>query len=54
MVQQSLTNPRVLEALRQVMENPNATEQYADDAEIGPVLMQVNQILQSMASDDEE
>jgi len=44
-VQSGLTNPRVLQAFRSMLDNPSSTEQYINDPEIGPVLLQVSNIL---------
>eukprot|EP01114_Cavostelium_apophysatum_P015083 TRINITY_DN4042_c0_g1_i1.p1 TRINITY_DN4042_c0_g1~~TRINITY_DN4042_c0_g1_i1.p1 ORF type:complete len:349 (+),score=65.38 TRINITY_DN4042_c0_g1_i1:954-2000(+) len=44
-VQSGLSNPRVLQALRVLMEDPNNATQYLNDPEIGPVLMQVHSIM---------
>ena len=40
-VQGSLSNPRVMQAFRAMMEDPSAANNYLDDPEIGPVLAQV-------------
>jgi len=44
-VQAGLANPRVLEALKGLMEDPASATQYLSDPEIGPVLMEVYRTL---------
>eukprot|EP01117_Protostelium_nocturnum_P010145 TRINITY_DN3619_c0_g2_i3.p1 TRINITY_DN3619_c0_g2~~TRINITY_DN3619_c0_g2_i3.p1 ORF type:complete len:407 (-),score=131.30 TRINITY_DN3619_c0_g2_i3:1027-2247(-) len=44
-IQAGLGNPRVLEALRNIMENPNSAMQYLTDPEIGPILLQVSNVV---------
>lgn len=44
-IQASLANPRVLQALRTLMENPSAAAQFVNDPEIGPILLQVHNII---------
>jgi len=44
-IQASLANPRVLQALRTLMENPAAAAQFVNDPEIGPILLQVHNII---------
>jgi len=41
----ALTNPRVLAALRSLMEDPSSVSQYMNDPEIGPVIVQVSRLL---------
>lgn len=53
-VQDGLRNPRVLEAFRAIMEDPQAAPDYLNDPEIGPVLLQVNHILQTDPGVDSE
>jgi ribosomal protein L12E/L44/L45/RPP1/RPP2/uncharacterized protein Smg (DUF494 family) len=44
-IQMGLANPRVMAAFRNMMENPASATQYINDPEIGPILLQVSQIL---------
>lgn len=45
-IQAGLSNPRVLQALRALIENPSSATQFLSDPEIGPVLIQVHNIIQ--------
>ena len=44
-VQSAMTNPRVLEAFQRIMEDPSSAGRYLSDPQIGPILMQVNNLL---------
>lgn len=44
-IQLGLSNPRVLLALKALIDNPAAASQFVNDPEVGPVLLQVSQIL---------
>jgi len=44
-IQAGLANPRVLQALKALIENPSSAAQYISDPEIGPVLIQVHNII---------
>jgi len=48
-VQLGLTNPRILHAFEDMLENPNNSGQYINDPEIGPVLLQISRIVQSFS-----
>eukprot|EP00112_Aurelia_sp_Birch-Aquarium-sp1_P003973 Seg1450.24 transcript_id=Seg1450.24/GoldUCD/mRNA.D3Y31 product="Ubiquitin-associated domain-containing protein 1" protein_id=Seg1450.24/GoldUCD/D3Y31 len=48
-VQLGMTNPRILHAFEDMLENPNASAQYINDPEIGPVLLQISRIVQSFS-----
>jgi len=43
-----LTNPRVLQAFRAMVENPSSVGNYLADPEIGPLILQVHSILQGV------
>lgn len=51
-VQDGLRNPRVLEAFRAIMVDPGSAPNYLADPEVGPVLLEVNRILQLAPGDD--
>jgi len=44
-VQAGMTNPRVMHALRLLVEDPASATQFLADPEVGPVLMQVHNIV---------
>jgi len=44
-IQAGLANPRVLQALKALIENPSSAAQYITDPEIGPILIQVHNII---------
>jgi len=44
-VQSGMTNPRVIEAFQRIMEDPSTAAEYLRDPQIGPILMQVNQVM---------
>jgi len=44
-VQQGLGNPRVLQALKMLIENPSSAHELVNDPEVGPILMQVHNII---------
>jgi len=44
-IQAGLANPRVLQALKALIDNPSSAVQYINDPEIGPVLIQVHNII---------
>lgn len=46
-IQAGLANPRVLHALRSLLEDPANASQYLNDPEIGPVLLQVHNLIQN-------
>lgn len=48
-VQLGLTNPRILHAFEDMLENSNNSGQYINDPEIGPVLLQISRIVQSFS-----
>ena len=48
-VQLGMTNPRILHAFEDMLENPNNSGQYINDPEIGPVLLQISRIVQSFS-----
>lgn len=48
-VQLGMTNPRILNAFEDMLENPNNSGQYINDPEIGPVLLQISRIVQSFS-----
>lgn len=48
-VQLGLTNPRILHAFEDMLDNPNNSGQYINDPEIGPVLLQISRIVQSFS-----
>jgi len=48
-VQLGMTNPRILHAFEDMLENPNTSAQYINDPEIGPVLLQISRIVQSFS-----
>jgi len=45
-IQNALDNPRVMQALKQLLEDPSSASQYMNDPEVGPVLQQVKNIIQ--------
>jgi len=51
-VQLGMTNPRILHAFEDMLENPNNSGQYINDPEIGPVLLQISRIVQSFSRVD--
>lgn len=48
-VQLGMTNPRILHAFEDMLENPGNSGQYINDPEIGPVLLQISRIVQSFS-----
>jgi len=44
-IQASLSNPRVINAFQTMIENPSTSSQYVNDPEIGPILLQVHNII---------
>jgi len=44
-IQASLSNPRVITAFQTMIENPSTSSQYVNDPEIGPILLQVHNII---------
>eukprot|EP01116_Phalansterium_solitarium_P022347 TRINITY_DN7340_c0_g1_i1.p1 TRINITY_DN7340_c0_g1~~TRINITY_DN7340_c0_g1_i1.p1 ORF type:complete len:392 (+),score=78.35 TRINITY_DN7340_c0_g1_i1:22-1176(+) len=44
-IAQSLANPRILSAMREILEDPSAAGHYINDPEIGPVLMSVSNLI---------
>ena len=48
-VQLGLTNPRILHAFEDMLDNPSNSGQYINDPEIGPVLLQISRIVQSFS-----
>jgi UBA-like domain/UBA/TS-N domain/STI1/HOP, DP domain len=54
-IQQGLSNPRVLQAVQAIMQDPGSALQYVGDPEIGPVLLQFQQVVgQGMADEDDD
>jgi len=49
-IQAGLSNPRVLQALKALIENPSSAAQFISDPEIGPVLIQVHNIIQGQGN----
>jgi Kip1 ubiquitination-promoting complex protein 2 len=45
-LQRGLTNPRVMAALKQMIENPASAAQFVADPEIGPILLEIYNLLQ--------
>jgi len=48
-VQSGLSNPRVMQALRSMIENPGTSHQYMGDPEVAPVLAQVVRLLNNLS-----
>lgn len=46
-----LSNPRVMQAFRAMVENPASVANYIADPEVGPLILQVHAILQNLPSD---
>jgi len=44
-LQTALANPRVLQVLRSLMDDPSSAHQYINDPEVGPVLLQIHNIM---------
>jgi len=44
-IQSALTNPRILQALRRLIEDPSTAADYANDPEVAPVLLQLRDII---------
>mmetsp|Transcript_16579 Transcript_16579/g.23016 ORF Transcript_16579/g.23016 Transcript_16579/m.23016 type:complete len:746 (-) Transcript_16579:33-2270(-) len=53
-VQNALSNPRIMQALRNLIENPSSAEQYISDPEIGPILLLCHNIIQENQSKEDE
>jgi len=45
-LQQGLTNPRVVAAFQDMIQNPNTVQNYLNDPEIGPIITQIYNSLQ--------
>jgi hypothetical protein len=46
-ISQSLSNPRVVEALQSILENPSRADDYNDDPEISRILDRMQEIIHS-------
>jgi len=51
-IQASLSNPRVINAFQTMIENPATSSQYVNDPEIGPILLQVQDIINQSSAED--